>query len=465
MASPAPGRLVVVSNRVGPLGDEGRAGGLAVALADTLRGRGGLWFGWSGETSDEGLAGEPRVEAHGEVSLVTLDLTAEDVEGFYLGYANRALWPLLHYRLDIAEFDRAHDRAYRRVNRQFAERLAPMLREGDLVWVHDYHFFYLGAELRRLGFAGPLGFFLHIPFPPPEMLSALPASRDLVGAALDYDLLGFQTETDRRNFAAFGTAELGAEEAAGDALLWNGRRGRTAVFPIGIDAEGFADFALSEEARENEAMVRDMARGRQQIVGVDRMDYSKGIVERLRAFEQLLEEHPDTRGAVQFRLGAPLWGAALERYADLRAEIEALAGNINGRFATIDWTPIQIMTSGFTRRALAGIYRAADVCMVTPLRDGMNLVAKEFVAAQDPADPGVLVLSRFAGARAELGQALIVNPYSTDDLSRALSQALAMPLDERVRRFEALRAPVFRNTAQAWAEDVLRALDPPPAVL
>ncbi|WP_062014131.1 trehalose-6-phosphate synthase [Aureimonas sp. AU4] len=456
------GRLVVVSNRVGPLSDEGKAGGLAVGLADALRRRGGLWFGWSGEVSEAGTGSELKREDHGDTSLVTIDMTKEEIEGFYFGYANRSLWPLLHYRLDIASFDRESDRTYREVNRRFAERLAPLLSPDDLVWVHDYHFFYLGSELRRAGFDGRLGYFLHIPFCPPEMLTALPASHDLVRAMLDYDVIGFQTEGDRRNFVAFCTQEFGAEDIDGDRVRTSdGRIVRASAFPIGIDAEGFAEFAQSDEAREHETMVRDISHGRHQIVGVDRMDYSKGIVERFRGFEQLLEDEPAFRGQVQFLQVAPLSRSELEAYADLRTELEGLAGNINGRFATLDWTPIQVMVNGFTRRALAGIYRAARVCMVTPLRDGMNLVAKEYVAAQDPADPGVLILSRFAGARAEMPEALIVNPYSTDDLVRALKKALEMPLEERRERHEAMRARVFGNTAHNWCETFLAVLDAP----
>ncbi|WP_182085013.1 trehalose-6-phosphate synthase [Aureimonas sp. ME7] len=455
-------RLVVVSNRVGPLSDEGRAGGLAVGLADALRRRGGLWFGWSGSISDEGTGSEIRTEEHGSTALKTIDMSESEIEGFYFGFANRSLWPLLHYRLDIAAFDRKSAQVYRAVNRRFAERLMPLLEADDLVWVHDYHFFYLGSELRREGYDGRLGFFLHIPFCPPDMMAALPTSHDLVRAMLDYDVVGFQTENDRRNFVDFCVQELDAHDIDGDRVRTaDGRIVRASAFPIGIDAEGFAEFALSDEAKEHEAMVREISRGRQQIVGVDRMDYSKGIVERFRGFEQLLEDYPDLRGQTQFLQVAPVSRGEVEAYADLRVELEGLAGNINGRFATLDWNPIQIMVNGFTRRALAGIYRAAQICMVTPLRDGMNLVAKEFVAAQDPDDPGVLILSRFAGARAELNEALIVNPYSPDDLSRALHRAASMPLEERRERHAAMRAKVFANTAHNWCETFLAVLDAP----
>ncbi|SJZ79364.1 alpha,alpha-trehalose-phosphate synthase (UDP-forming) [Consotaella salsifontis] len=455
-------RLVVVSNRVGPLKDEGKAGGLAVGLADALRRRGGLWFGWSGETSEDGTDSPEQTEIYDHTAMTTIDMTEEELDGFYLGYANRSLWPLLHYRLDLAEFDDQSDRIYRRVNRRFAERLSALVDDEDLVWIHDYHFFYFGDELRRCGFKGRIGFFLHIPFCPPEVFSALPSSHDLVKAMLAYDVIGFQTETDRRNFCAFCVHELGGEELDGGRVRVGDRTTIAAAIPIGIDAEGFARFALSAEAVEHEEMVRDISRHRHQIVGVDRMDYSKGLVQRMKGFERLLENHPGERGNVQFLQVAPLSRSELNAYAELRDELEQLAGRINGRFARLDWTPIQIMTRGFTRRALAGIYRAARVCMVTPLRDGMNLVAKEYVAAQNPDDPGVLILSRFAGARAELEDALIVNPFSTDEIAEALETALTMPLEERQRRWERMRERVFTGTAEAWCNEFLDLLESVP---
>ncbi|KAA0972113.1 trehalose-6-phosphate synthase [Aureimonas fodinaquatilis] len=455
-------RLVVVSNRVGPLNDEGKAGGLAVGLADALRKRGGLWFGWSGNVSDKGTFSELSTEIAGTTALTTIDLSEAELEGFYFGYANRSLWPLLHYRLDIARFDRQSDRIYRSVNQRFAARLFPQIDDNDLIWVHDYHFFYLGSELRQCGFTGRLGFFLHIPFCPPEILTALPASHDLVRSMLAYDVVGFQTELDRRNFASFCVQELDGEELPDHQIRVHDRVVRAIACPIGVDAEGFADFALSPEAVEHEEMMRDIAHGRHQIVGVDRLDYSKGIIERLRGFEQLLEDYPENRGTSQFLQIAPLSRVELDAYAELRTEVEQIAGNINGRFATLDWTPVQIMTRGFTRKALAGIYRAARVCMVTPLRDGMNLVAKEFVAAQDERDPGVLVLSRFAGAREELSEALIVNPYSSEDVARAIQRALTMSLSERRDRYDALRHAVFTNTAGHWCAAFLRELEGAP---
>ncbi len=455
-------RLVVVSNRVGPLTDEGVAGGLAVGLADALRRRGGLWFGWSGETSESGTNGAIKREEQGNVELATVDMTEAEIAGFYHDYANRALWPLLHYRLDLVHFGPEADRTYREVNRAFARRLMEFVSDDDLVWVHDYHFFHLGQELRRLGFKGRLGFFLHIPFSPPEMFAALPRANELVRATLAYDLVGFQTATDRRNYANYAKHELGGEKAPGDRIRVGERTVQAKVFPIGIDAAGFAAFAASDEAAEHAAMLRGSVGQALPVVGVDRLDYSKGIVERLLGFERLLETAPERHGAVQFLQVAPLSRSDVEEYVDLRGEFEGLVGRINGRFASLDWTPVHIMTTGLTRRALAGLYRAARVCMVTPLRDGMNLVAKEFVAAQDEQDPGVLVLSRFAGARAELGEAIVVNPYDTDEMAAALAQALAMPLEERQRRWRAMRRTVFGATAADWCRNFLDALEAVP---
>ena len=452
-------RLVVVSNRVGPLSDEGKAGGLAVGLADALRQRGGVWFGWSGEVSEEGTFGQLHLQTEGEVQLATLDMTATDIEEFYSGYANQTLWPVFHYRIDLAIFERRFSDAYHRVNERMAERLRPLLRPDDLVWVHDYHFLPLGEEIRKGGFEGRLGFFLHTPFPAPEMVPALPDARRLVRSMLAYDLIGFQTDLDCSNFCRTAAAELGAAVNADGWISLDGRTLRAAAFPIGIDAERYSQFATSGEAKRRQMQLRNLLRDRQQIIGVDRLDYSKGIPERFRAFERLLRDFPENLRKVSLLQVAPLSRADLDVYMDLRRELEELAGHINGAFASLDWTPIRIMTRGFTRKGLAGIYRASRVCLITPLRDGMNLVAKEYVAAQDPEDPGVLVLSRFAGAARELQEAIIVNPHDPSEVAEALQRALHMPLEERRTRWEALNAKVVKGSASWWCEAFLGALE------
>lgn len=453
------GRLVVVSNRVGPLSDEGQAGGLAVGLADALKSRGGIWFGWSGTIGDLGSFGEIARETVGKVDLCTVDMSAEDDELFYRGYANRSLWPLLHYRLDLADFSPEMEASYRYVNQRMAARLMPLVEPDDTIWVHDYHYLLMGRELRALDAANRIGFFLHIPFPPPEIFAALPNANDIVRSMMAYNLIGFQTQRDRRNFAHYVEEELGGTWDGDTGLTLDGREVHVGAFPIGIDAEGFASLAASAPAVLLQEKLATTLGRQHQVLGVDRLDYSKGIPERFRAFERLLIDHPENRGKVSLLQIAPLSRSELDTYRDLRSELEGLAGNINGSFSSLDWTPIRMITRSFRRQSLAGISRASRVGLITPLRDGMNLVAKEYVAAQDPSDPGVLVLSRFAGAAHELKVgALIVNPHDPEDVAAALQKALTMELGERQRRWQAMRDPVFTNTAQSWCRSFLEVL-------
>ncbi len=452
-------RLVVISNRVGPLNDEGKAGGLAVGLADALRQRSGLWFGWSGKISEEGTFGPLQIKSEGDVQLVTIDMTQVDLADFYNGFANQALWPILHYRMDLAGYDRRFAEGFWRINERMGARLAPLLKPDDLVWVHDYHFIPLGGQIRASGFTGALGYFLHVPFPPAEVLTALPDAHRLVRSMLAYDVVGFQTETDRGNFARFLTTEFGGKELEAGWIEVGGRRLRADVFPIGIDAERFATFAKTAEGKRRYSQIRSDLNDRKQIIGVDRLDYTKGIPERLLAFERLLKDYPENRSKVDFLQVAPLSRENVKAYARLRRELEELAGHINGAYGLLDWTPMRVMTRGFSRKGLAGLYRASHVGLVTPLRDGMNLVAKEFVAAQDPEDPGVLILSRFAGAACELTEALIVNPYDYGEMAEALQRALRMPLGERKERWLMLNDAVRTGTARRWCTLFLDALE------
>lgn len=453
------GRLVIVSNRVGPLNDAGQAGGLAVAVADALKSNGGLWFGWTGETSQEGTFGPIHREEENGVSLATIDMTPLEAEEFYAGFANSTLWPILHYRLDLAHFDRRFELAYQRVNERFGSRLRQLIRPDDTIWVQDYHFLLLGEQLRSGGFTGPLGFFLHTPFPGPEILSALPNAKNIVRAMMAFDVLGFQTEIDRRNFRRFVLTELNGHRLPNKLIVVGERTAFAAAFPIGIDADGFSSFVESKEAQRFEGRLRRMLGEGEQIIGVDRLDYSKGIPDRFRAFECLLEHYPENRGKVSLMQIAPLSRSELDAYSDLRSEAEELAGHINGIYAGLDWTPVRIMTRGFTRRALSGIYRASRIALVTPLRDGMNLVAKEYVAAQDPDDPGVLVLSKFTGAATQLTEALLVNPHDIVGVAEALQTALHMRLEERKERWDSLNTNIRTMTADSWCSDFLRALD------
>lgn len=444
-------RLVIVSNRVADLRKRTQTGGLAVGLADAIRSRGGIWFGWNGEITENGAEeAEAEVEAIGEVQMISLPLSREDYSLYYLGYANSVLWPLFHYRIDLVEYEDRAYAAYRRVNQLFANALVPHLREDDIIWVHDYHLITMGEELRRLGCKQKIGFFLHIPFPPPDVITASPNHNELVRALLCYDLVGLQTHTDVANLEHYveGRPEVYDPE----------RPFPVAAFPIGIDVDDFAAMASRATEEIQIDRIRRGILGRKQIIGVDRLDYSKGLPERMRAFERLLTLYPERQKAVSYLQIAPPTRQEVEAYNDIRTELEGLAGAINGRYADFNWTPIRYIHRSVPRETLAALFRTSDVGFVTPLRDGMNLVAKEYVAAQDPEDPGVLVLSRFAGAAEELEEAIQVNPYDTDAVAQALDEALAMPLEDRQARHDALLRRIRRQDAKAWLESFLDSL-------
>ena len=444
-------RLVVVSNRVAAKEQGVRAGGLAVALLDALKESGGLWFGWSGQVSGDTRITTRHIE-RGGIAATTLDLSNEDYEEYYNGFANRTLWPLFHYRIDLTRFDRDDYQGYIRVNQRFAHALKSLLKADDLLWAHDYHLIAFGEELRRMGARQTMGFFLHIPFPSPEVLVALPVHDLLVRALFAYDVLGFQTEADRRCFLEYVVNEAGGSVEGGSARAF-GRRVDTGVFPIGIDAMEFARLATSNEAGTHAKRMARVLRDRLLVIGVDRLDYTKGLPERFRAVARFLETYPENRGRVSFVQLAPPSRADVPEYVDIRHELEGLSGSINAEYSEFDWTPLRYINRNFSRRALAGIFRLARVGLVTPLRDGMNLVAKEYVAAQPARDPGVLMLSRFAGAARQGAEgALIVNPYDVQGVADALHSALGMPRAERKERWRTLVEGVRRNSVTVWRE-------------
>lgn len=451
------GRLVVVSNRVAEPEESGRpaqAGGLAVAIQEALRSRGGIWFGWNGKTVEEDQTA-PTIERSGAVTYATVGLTARDLAGYYNGFSNSTLWPLFHYRLDLAGFSGLTYAAYMRVNGLFADRLHPLLSLDDLVWVQDYHLIPLGDRLRTAGARQRMGFFLHTPFPAPEILVALPAHEALVRGLCAYDLVGFQTDCDLRcfvNYIRYETSGTVAELGPGGGFRVSAF-GRTLVaraFPISIETERLAGLAAQSANAAQAQRLRASLVGRALIVGVDRLDYSKGLPQRFEAFHALLETYPANRGHVSFMQVAPPSRSDVAEYQAIRKELEGMAGHINGRFAEFDWVPIRYLNRSFNRRALAGFYRHARIGLVTPLRDGMNLVAKEYVACQNPEDPGVLVLSRFAGSAKELDAALIVNPYDIAATAESLQRALTMPLAERRERFEAMMRVLTVNDITHW---------------
>ena len=458
-------RLVVVSNRVADPRKSAAAGGLAVALSDALQASGGLWFGWSGQVAedDSGLGATPRVTRVGDITLATLDLSQADHDAYYLGYANSVLWPVFHNRLDLAALERGDLDGYRRVNRLFAQRLSALLQPDDVVWVHDYHLIPLAAELRALGCAQRIGFFLHIPLPPPLLLAAIPQHEWLMRSLFAYDQIGFQSETDVAHFSRYVRHEGQAAQHDKDLFEAFGRSVRARAVPIGIDVDEFQALGRGREAREMAATLRTQHGRRSLVVGVDRLDYSKGLPQRLRAFRRLLQDYPENRGhTVLLQVAAPS-REAVHAYAELRTELDTLSGQINGEHGDIDWMPVRYLHRTVSRRRLPGLYASARVALVTPLRDGMNLVAKEYVAAQDPADPGVLVLSRFAGAAEQMADALLVNPYDIDAVAQATQRALRMPLDERRIRHERLLAGLRTHDVHWWQQEFLKNLTEGPS--
>jgi trehalose 6-phosphate synthase len=452
------GRLIVISNRVTVADSRAEStGGLAVGILAALRESNGIWCGWSGELS-ETPDDEFRRFSAGQIDYAVLELQSDDYQGYYNGFSNSVLWPLFHYRLDLMNFSREAYDAYRRVNTKFARAMAALLRPDDIIWVHDYHLIPLAEELRALGVMQPIGFFLHTPFPPHRLMSSLPCHDEIMRSFTAYDVVGFQTRGDRDSFRDYMRCMLDGECLGDDLLQVGNRVFLTGAFPIGIDVDSVASFAANSSRSQRITRLRTSLQGRDLIVGVDRLDYSKGLPERFRAFERLLEEFPVWRKRVTLLQIAPPTREEVADYSTIRHVLEMAAGHINGVFAEYDWMPVRYLNRSFSRQALTGFLRYAKVGLVTPLRDGMNLVAKEYIAAQDPDDPGVLVLSRFAGAAEEIDSAMLVNPYDVDEVAEALNTALKMPLAERQARWHESMNAIARQDISAWRNRFVAAL-------
>jgi trehalose 6-phosphate synthase len=450
-------RLVVVSNRVA-LPGESRAGGLAVALKAALHERGGLWFGWSGKVV-RGDSGELHEQREGDIRYVTMDLGRADQDAYYNGFANRTLWPLLHFRLDLVDYDRRTRAGYQRVNALFADRLAPLLREDDTVWIHDYHLIPLARLLRERGIGCRMGFFLHVPMPSADLAAALPDSARLFSSLYAYDLVGFQTRRDVERFQDYVRLFGNGRVLEGGLLQApDGHRFHAAAFPIGIDTAHIAEQARQAVSKPTVRSLHESLVPRRMMIGVDRLDYSKGLPERFRGFERFLERNPDHKAGLTYLQIAPVSRGEVAEYQLLRNELEQISGHINGNHAAPDWTPLRYVNRNFAHATLTGFYRLARIGLVTPLRDGMNLVAKEYIAAQDPEDPGVLVLSLLAGAAYELREALLVNPYDLDGVADAIATAAHMPRAERIERWRSMMDHLQRNDIDAWRRKYLEAL-------
>jgi trehalose 6-phosphate synthase len=450
--------LILVCNRANPPKDAGAGtlGGVPVALASALRERGGVWFGWSGKTAPR-FTGTARLGNVAGLSIASVDLTGEDVDEYFHGYANNALWQIFHYR--PSAYASSSVSGFERFNMRFAKALRPLLRDGDIVWAHDYQLIFLARELRRLGVKNPVGFFLHIPWPPRQLLAMLPQHERLVEALFSYDLLGFHTEEWRQAFADHVRTISGAAVMEDGAMRAHRRTIMTGSFPVGIDADEIAAAASAPEAAGFARSAKENLGARRLMIGVDRLDYPKGLEERLLAFEHWLAVHPENRHALLYHQVTPAMTDATETFRAIRRRVRSRVRRINRRYANGSGPVVHFINRMHRRHELAGLYRSASIGLVTPLCDGMNLVAKEFVAAQDPKDPGVLILSRFAGAAVQLKEALLVNPFSREESADAISAALAMERHERRVRWEALMHNVSTWDVSRWVETFLAALE------
>ncbi|WP_445222828.1 trehalose-6-phosphate synthase (plasmid) [Bradyrhizobium sp. Pa8] len=453
-------KLVVISNRVALFDpNKPQTGGLAAALEPVVERSGAVWMG-SSDNRGDGIERPVPLVKTGEGYVARLDLPAEHYPGYYRGFSNSTLWPALHSLPDRMSGREGDYGSYREIN-DFMARAAFGLRDRDAFWVHDYHLLPLGADLHKLGIERPTGFFLHTPWPTPDMIERVPHHRELIKSMLEYDLLGFQTNRDLNNFLAYLQSHFGLESKDGVVTSEGGRQTRLQKFPIGIDPKQFAErlaTKLPAEEEENISSLLKTLKGFKLAIGVDRLDYTKGIDKRVEAFNHVLATKPRSISLLQI---APLSRADVEEYQKYKDDVEKVINRVNAEHGTEKWSPIHYMNESLSQAALARLYRAADVCVVTPLADGMNLVAKEYVAAQDPDNPGVLVLSKFAGAAEDFNEneALLVDPTRPEDIAAAISKAAEMLLKDRMKRWRSMMDKLEAYTIHSWSADYLRELD------
>ncbi|MCE9679003.1 trehalose-6-phosphate synthase [Shewanella sp. AS1] len=448
-------RLIVVSNRVAKSDgtNKGAAGGLAVGIMAAMEQAGGIWFGWSGKITNK--ASEPQKETLGKIDYITVDLRQSEYNQYYKGFANGVLWPLFHQRPELMRYSDTELSGYIHVNKKFATELLKLLQPSDTIWIHDYHLLPLAQILRDAGVRNPIGFFLHTPFPSLDLLRTIPDYKRLLKALLHYDLVGFQTIGDLTGFRMSVLLGLGGETLDKDQLRFGDRHCTARVYPISIETQAIPEIVKSGEKTQAFKRLNKSLRKRKLIIGVDRLDYSKGLVQRFQGYEGLLRHYPEfIRNLVYLQI-SPTSRGDLQAYGDLAERIDREAGHILGTYADFDWMPLRYINRGFHRSTVLAMHSRADVGLVTPLKDGMNLVAKEYVAAQNPDDPGVLVLSHLAGAADELDAAVIINPYDIGAISGALAKALNMPLDERVDRWKQMMAVLTKQDIYAWQSSFL----------
>ena len=467
-------RLVVVSNRLPVVlakdqnnewSVKSGAGGLVTALTPILNQNGGLWTGWVGAEADDKVDGVlERHSASMAYDLKSVPLTQDEEEKYYRGFSNGALWPLFHDLLGYCRFDRSTWESYQEINERFATVTCESLHEGDLVWVHDYQLCLVGHYMRKHGWKGLIAYFLHIPFPSPDLFRRLPWRRQLIKALLEYDLLGFQTLRDRQNFVAcvremVHGAVVTIQRRVTNIQLEDKREVRIGNWPISIDFDEFVDVAKSDEANQEAWYFHEHFPRMKIILGLDRLDYTKGIPERFHAFERFLEKYPDMHEKVSLYQHLVPSRTHVPDYQDLKNSLDQLVGRINGRFARAGWTPIYYVYGTLNRTQLIGRYKACEVALVTPLRDGMNLVAKEYCASRTE-NGGVLILSEFAGAAEQLTRgAIFVNPYDEEETADAIYRALHMDDEHRRKRMERLRTTIRRTDVHWWVRQIFDTID------
>ena len=463
------GRLIVVSNRLpfsvvnngNGLHVEPSSGGLVSALLPLFRKNGGCWVGWPGTPQSEKIEELVAAQCGENFEMRPVFLSEAEKKSFYHGCSNEILWPLFHDLQSMCRFDPKFWAAYRAANEKFAESTAAVAEQEDFIWVHDYHLMLLGRELRERSCRNEIGYFHHIPFPQPEMFEKLPWRTEIARALLKFDSVGFQTERDRRNFLACVRRYVtGAhiQKSNGKFIVQSdGTYTTVGSYPIGIDFEAFATGAREPGVTESMKQMREEAPGCRFIIGVDRLDYTKGVVQRLLGFRTLLRSNPESRGRVQMTQVVVPSREEIAAYRDLKEQIEKLVSHINAEFGRNGWLPVRYLYRSLSRTELLALYRVADVALVTPLKDGMNLVAKEFCAARVD-EGGVLVLSEFAGAAVELEcGALLVNPYDTQGIAEALLEGLAMSGEEQQARMQRMREAVASNNIFEWSRRVCSA--------
>ncbi len=466
MSSSASSRLVIVSNRLpltvtrqdGAVRVIKSAGGLATGLLGTHGRSDGPWVGWPGALNELTDTERASVQQQfDEQRIVPVELTAEEVRRYYDGFSNGVIWPLFHYLLDRVPLDANEWATYSSVNRRFADAVVEAYRPGDLIWVHDYQLLLVPGFIRERIPDARIGFFLHIPFPSFEVFRILPWRQPLIEGMLGADLIGFHTAAYTR-YCLTVLRYILELEPDGQEVVFQGRRIRLGTFPMGIDVEQFETLSASDDTARAVTEMRTQAGEKRLLLGVDRLDYTKGIPRRLLSFERFLNRHAEWRDRVRFvQIAVPSRGG-VEPYKAYRREVNELVGRINGARGTVGDVPVHYLSRSISTEELVTLYRATDVMLVTPLRDGMNLVAKEFVASRVD-DDGVLMLSEFAGAADELGEALIVNPYDIDAVAEAIAQALTMPEAQRRDRMRALRRRVRSHTVETWTRDFIRELE------